>query len=301
MTIRRTWGALGNMGSIGRRRLLALGAVGLTLGFRTPGKDAATPDDGWRWAVDYGPATDPVLARTYDLLVLEPHHARPIAPLRGRNSVLLGYVSLGEVERNRPYFASLDTAGALGPANPNWPDARMADLRHAAWRAAVLDRIVPEVMALGYDGIFMDTMDNAEAMERQDPIANAGMVAAAATLIADIRARFPKVRMMLNRGYALLPGVVPVIDYVLGEAMASRWNFTEKRYERTSDSDWAWQADRLRAAQARNPRLVATTLDYWDPADTAQVAALYARERAAGFHPYVATLALDRLIAEPAG
>ena len=303
MTMR--WGTGPGLGlglGLGRRRLLALGAVALTLGFRTPGKgEEPRPVRGWRWAVDYGPATDPVLARACDLLVLEPHHARPIAPLRGKGSILLGYVSLGEVERNRPYFAGLAKAGALGPANPNWPDARMADLRHPAWRAAVLDQVIPAILALGYDGIFIDTMDNAEAMERRDPIAGKGMVAAAATLIAAIRARYPALRMMLNRGYAMLPDVAPAIDYLLGEAMASRWNFAEQRYERTSESDWQWQADRLRAAQARNPRLVATTLDYWNPADTAQVAALYARERAAGFHPYVATLALDRLIAEPAG
>lgn len=288
----------------GRRHLLALGAASLTLGLRRiPKARAEQPGTGgdWRWAVDYGPATDPALARTYRLLVLEPHHARPIAPLRGPGSTLLGYVSLGEVERNRPYYAALDAAGALGPVNPDWPDARMLDLRHARARAAVLDRIVPEVLALGYDGIFIDTMDSVEAMERRDPIANKGMVAAGAALIATLRVRFPKIKMMLNRGYAMLPDVAPHIDMLLGEAMASRWNFAAKRYELLSDSDWQWQAARLRAAKARNPALTLATLDYWNPAERRQVAALYARERAAGFRPYVATLALDRLLPEPTG
>ncbi len=285
------------------QRMLALGAAGWALGSRhqsvaSPGPNA---NAALRWGVDYGAATDPVLARGCALLVLEPHHARPIAPLRGPGSTLLGYVSFGEVERNRPYFAALDKAGALKAANPNWPDARLADLRHPAWRAAVLDRLVPAILALGYDGIFIDTMDNAEAMEQQDPVANKGMVAAGVSLIAAVRARFPKIRIMLNRGYALLPDVAPKIDYLLGEAMASRWNFAGKHYELLSDSDWAWQAGRLRTAKARNPALSLMTLDYWDPADTKQVAALYARERAAGFSPYIATLALDRLMPEPAG
>ncbi len=292
-------------GSWGRRRMLALGALGLTLGLRTPPTAravAAEPTDtDWNWAVDYGPSTNAQLARRYRLLVLEPHHARPIAPLRGSGSSLLGYVSLGEVERSRPYFAALEKAGALGPANPNWPDARMLDLRHPNARRVVIDRIVPEVLALGYDGIFIDTMDSVEAMELNDPLANKGMIAAGASLIAALRARFPSMRMMLNRGYAVLPDVAAKIDMVLGEAMASRWNFAAKRYELLSDSDWQWQADLLRAAQARNPALTIATLDYWDPGAVAQVARLYARERAAGFKPYVATLALDRLIAEPAG
>lgn len=281
-----------------RRHLLAVGAAGLTLGFRAPPDDPRRDD---RWGIDYGPATDPLLARACRLLVLEPHHARPIAPLRGPGATLLGYVSFGEVERGRPYFAELDEAGALGAANPHWPDARTADLRHPAWRAAVVERIVPAVLALGYDGIFIDTMDNAEAMERQNPVANMGMMAAGATLIAAVRARFPAIRIMLNRGYAVLPAVARSIDQVLGEAMASRWNFASQRYELLSDADWRWQAERLRAGRAVNPALDLTTLDYWDPADPVQVAALYARERAAGFRPYVATLALDRLIPEPLG
>ncbi|KQM21295.1 hypothetical protein ASE73_05970 [Sphingomonas sp. Leaf24] len=283
---------------------LGAGAVGLTLGLRGVTSGQVRPaggDASLRWAVDYGPATDPVLARRYQLLVLEPHHPRPIAPLRGEGAVLLGYVSLGEVEKRRPYFAALDRAGALGIANPDWPDARRADLRHPAWTATVVDQIVAQILQRGYDGIFIDTMDNAEAMERQDPLGAKDMVAAGARLIVAIRTRFPAIRIMLNRGYALLDRVAPSIDYVLGESMASRWNFATKRYDMLSDSDWQWQADRLRAAKAINPALVVTTLDYWDMADRGPVAKLYARERAAGFAPYVSTLALDRLWPEPTG
>ena len=282
-----------------RRRLISLGAgvLGAAVGLRSAAiaADRAAP---FAWGVDYGPATDSLVARTYDLLVLEPHHPRPIAPLRKVGGTLLGYVSFGEVERSRPYHARLAAAGALGDPNPNWPDARHVDLRHPAWRDAVLNEIVPGILALGYDGIFIDTLDNAEAMEIADARLSAGMVAAAATLVADVRTRFPRIRIMLNRGYAALPLAARSIDYLLGEAMASRWSFADKRYELLPAADWAWQADRLRAARVANPALTLATLDYWDPTDRRGVADLYARERAAGFMPYVATLALDRLLPE---
>ena len=48
----------------------------------------------------------------------------------------------------------------------------------------LIDIAVPAILAKGYDGIFMDTLDNAEAMERQNPIENKGMVAAGAALVA---------------------------------------------------------------------------------------------------------------------
>jgi endo-alpha-1,4-polygalactosaminidase (GH114 family) len=93
-----------------------------------------------------------VLARQLDLLVLEPDHPRAIDRLRGPGGLLLGYVSLGEVQKARPYFAALDRAGALRAPNPHWPEARHADLRHPAWRAVLLDSVVPAISARGYDG-----------------------------------------------------------------------------------------------------------------------------------------------------
>lgn len=280
--------------AITRRTLLAgLGALSL------PAPAAARQASIWRWGVDYGVATDAALARGYDLLVLEPDHARPIEPLRGPGSRLLGYISLGEVERGRPFSGQLDRAGALQAANPNWPDARMVDLRHPAWRSLIVEKLVPDILRKGYDGLFFDTLDNAEAMEAKDPAGNKGMVAAATEVVRAIRAQFPSIAIMMNRGYALLPGAAKYIDFVLGEAMASRWSFTDKRYEMTPPADWLWQAERLRGARQSNPAVELATLDYWDPSDRATVASLYQRERAAGFHPYVATLALDKLLPEP--
>ncbi|MEO5597140.1 MAG: endo alpha-1,4 polygalactosaminidase [Novosphingobium sp.] len=277
------------------RRSLLAGLVGIGL---IPRRLAAG-NAPWRWAVDYSARTDPAIARGYDLLVLEPDHPRPITPLRGPGSQLLGYLSLGEVEKGRDFIGLLRREGALKTANQNWPDARMVDLRHPAWTRLVLDRLIPDILSKGYDGIFFDTLDNAEALERKDPAGCAGMVDAAAELVRSIRQRFPRSVLMMNRGYALLPRVASHVDLVLGEAMASRWNFAIKQYEFTPQADWSWQAERLIAAREANPALRLATLDYWDPADRETIANLYDRERQAGFCPYVATLALDRIHPEP--
>ncbi|WP_277280499.1 endo alpha-1,4 polygalactosaminidase [Novosphingobium cyanobacteriorum] len=282
-----------------RRQIIKLLSLALAANGRTARSLAA--EGSLRWGIDYGATTNPEIACKFDLLVLDPDHSRPIEPLRAPHGVLLGYMSLGEVHHGRPYFEDLKSSGVLGQANPNWPGAYFADLRSSKWRDTVLSRIVPEILSKGYNGIFIDTADNAEAMERAAPQANAGMIAAAAAMVRDIRKRYPAMKIMLNRGYAILPDVATSIDYILAESMASRWNFVRKQYELLSQDDWEWQASRLRAARSLNPGLAAMTLDYWEPSEDRQVLALYARERAAGFHPYVATLALDRLMPEPGG
>jgi hypothetical protein len=55
----------------------------------------------------------------------------------------------------------------------------------------------------------------------------------------------------------------------------------------------------LQSALQRRPQLQVFTLDYWDPADRAGVARIYAEQRKNGFHPYVATVGLDRIVPEP--
>lgn len=280
-----------------RAALAACAAAGAMVAMRAGGTHRTAH---WRWGIDYGARPDPALAARFDMLVLEPGHGHDLRQMRrGGTSTLIGYISLGEIERTRPYAPAMERAGALSRANPHWPDARYADLRHPAWRAHLLDHAIPDILARGYDGVFFDTLDNAEAMEQADPAGAAGMIAAASSLVRAIRARFPKAVLVMNRGYALLPEIADAVDMVLGEAMASRWNFATRTYERLSQGDWDWQAERLRAARAVNPALRLLTLDYWPPDDVAGVRALYERERAAGFNPYVATLALDRLWPEP--
>lgn len=254
----------------------------------------------WRWAVDYGAAPDPLLARACDLLVLEPGHGHDLAALRGPATQMIGYVSLAEIERARPYAAAMARAGVLLAPNPDWPDARFADLRHPAWRAALLEQIIPAILARGYDGLFYDTLDSAEALERADPAGNAGMIAAAATLLADIRAAYPQAVLVMNRGYGLLPASARHVDYLLGEAMGTRWSFARQCYEQLSAADFGWQAAQMEAARAAHPGLRLLTLDYWDQADRAMVSRLYQERRALGYLPYVSTLALDRIWPEPA-
>lgn len=72
---------------MGRRAMLGMGmgVLGLAAVARQGRGDGTA---AWRWGVDYGASTDPELARGFDLLVLEPHHARPIAPLRREGSTL---------------------------------------------------------------------------------------------------------------------------------------------------------------------------------------------------------------------
>ena len=251
------------------------------------------------WAVYYADRAAPQEYAPFSLLVLDSDHHPLLAPLARDGKTLLGYLSLGEVESQRPYFAAVQREGILLQENENWKGSFFVDLRDPRWSARVLDHLVPQILRAGFAGVFLDTLDNAGHLERTDPKTYGGMTVAAADLVGAIRRRYPGIKIMMNRGYELLPRVETNIDYELGESVFAGYDFRAKRYDYVPRAQYQQQVQLLQAAQRRQKALEVFSLDYWNPADRTGVERIYQEQRKNGFSPYVATIELDRIVAEP--
>lgn len=234
----------------------------------------------------------------FQTAVLDADYHPPLAPLRARGIRCFGYISAGEAERARSHAPDLPPEVVLAE-NPNWPGSHYADVRHPAWNALVLDRLVPQLLARGFDGIFLDTLDNPPFLEARDPVANRGMTAAAAALVLAIRARNPGVPIMLNRAYELHETVGGAIDIVLAESLLGGYDFAARRYRPVDADGVRWGLTRLDALRSRHPSVRIFALDYWDPEDLDGIRRLYRANRERGFIPYVATIDLHRIVTEP--
>jgi uncharacterized protein (TIGR01370 family) len=252
-----------------------------------------------RWAAFYGQHAAAATLADFSVLVFDSDSHPTLAPLNADGKVLLGYLSLGEVASYRSYYPAMRAQGLLLGENDNWKGSFFVDIRDRRWFDRVLDTLVPEILQQGFAGVFLDTLDNASHLERVDPRAYRGMSTAAAALVLAIRARYPHITIMLNRAYELLPAVERHIDYVLGESVYADYDFVTKRYRLVPHALYEQQVRLLHAARQRRPQLQVFTLDYWDPADAAGVARIYAEQRKNGFHPYVSTVELDRVVPEP--
>jgi polysaccharide biosynthesis protein PelA len=252
-----------------------------------------------RWAVYYSDQVAAEELRDYNLLVFDSGRHPPLPPLAARKKVLLGYLSLGEVNAQRPYFQSALQAGFLLGENPSWPGSRYVDVRDRRWREMVIRKLAPEILAQGFQGLFLDTLDDPAELERRDPEVYRGMAAAAAELVKALRYGFPSIKIMMNRGYDILPEVAGVIDMELGESVYATYDFNRKVYQLAPAKEYGQQVQVLQQAKRRNPALGIYSLDYWDPADRMGIRRIYRQERANGFEPYVATIGLDRVIKEP--
>lgn len=252
-----------------------------------------------RWVVYYSdkaPASD---FASYDLVVLDSKYHPPVAQVKDGTKVVLGYLSLGEVNHDRNYFAAVKAEGLLIQENKNWPGSFMVDLRERRWRQRVVEELVPAILQQGFDGLFLDTLDNAAYLEESSPARFQGMRQAAVDLVRTLRTEYPSIRIAINRGYDLLEQVAPYVDLAAAESLLATYDFSAKRYVPVAPQISAPQVRRLQAVMRDHPRVQVLSLDYWDPSDPEGARRIYRRELKNGFCPYVATIGLNEIIREP--
>jgi len=251
------------------------------------------------WIVYYSNKLGPEAFEPYKLIVLDSETHPLISPLISKGKTVLGYISLGEVGPHQSCFSEVQSEGLLLTENKYWPGNFLVDLRDQRWTKRVIEELIPAILQQGFSGIFLDTLDNAAELERLDSNKYHGMVDAAIRIIETIRRHYPEIKIMLNRGYDLLPYVGDAIDMELGESVFTGYDFDKKRYSRFKSDLYEKQVEILQDAARKFPNLVIYTLDYWNPKDSKGVASIYKAEQRKGFIPYVSTIELDRVLHAP--
>ena len=251
-----------------------------------------------RWVVCYSDKSRVEEFAGYDLVVLD-SDAHPSLTALTRHGSVLAYLSVGEVANHRGYFAAVKAEGILLGENPNWRGSFFVDVRDPRWQQRVIGQLVPAVLASGFSGIFLDTLDDPVALERANPERYHGMTAAAASLVKTLRHAFPQIRLMVNRAYELMPEIARLIDYLAGESVYTTYNAAHRGYIRVMAAQYREQLALMRQALRWNPKLRLCSLDYWDPNDRKEIRHIYQVERANGFAPYMATPELDRIVRAP--
>ena len=259
---------------------------------------SAQATNDFRWLVYYSKKAPSRAFKDYALLVFDSKFHPQLRPLSDRGKTLLGYLSLGEVEQYRDYFGDVKAEGILLQENEHWKGSYYVDVRDRRWTKRVIERLIPDILRRGFDGLFLDTLDNPVELQEEHPKKYSTMTEAAARLVRTIRRHYPSIKIMMNRAYELLPLVEGHINIVLGESVYADYDFEDETYRLVPKGLYLNQVKLLNAAKKRQPDLQVFTLDYWDPADLKGVADIYRVQRANGFVPYVATIKLDRIIKE---
>lgn len=280
-----------------RRQLVTFAAwlllAGLLFAGQRTAATAATPQAA--------PATAPAVAlfygaeppldelKAFDIAVVDPDHGSDPRQFARPDSSLFAYVSVGEVHPSRPWFRELPAAW-LGPPNPAW-GSLLIDQSAPGWPAFVADKVIAPLWARGFRGFFLDTLDSYRLLPGHLPAAQQqGLV----TVIKTLRARFPGIRLIANRGFELLPAIHDQLLMVAAESLYQGYDAASNRYRPVPEADRRELLDTLTAVR-RDYGLPILAIDYVPPAERPLARETAAKIRAAGFIPWVADGALSTL------
>lgn len=161
----------------------------------------------------------------YDLIIVEPTHYNKaeVDALKNTGAIVLAYISLGEVGEYRWYFSLMEERGFLGK-NENW-NTYYINLADSQVYSLFFNEIIPEIMVLEFDGLFLDTVDAVAPYTSRSHL-QPDML----RLIQQIRTEYPESMIIQNAGLFLLNNTAEAIDAVLIEDVATSYNFANKTY-----------------------------------------------------------------------
>ncbi|WP_144326312.1 endo alpha-1,4 polygalactosaminidase [Tepidimonas aquatica] len=232
-------------------------------------------------ALYYGETWRPELT-AFDIVVLEPAYGHDPQRLRAPGMEPFAYVSVGELPDHHPGAAQAPAGCLSSVRNPHW-GARIWNHAEAACRGFWIEQVFAPLWQRGWRGFFLDTLDSYRLDPQLDPTRQQ---AALAELIRAIRQRAPQARLMLNRGFELLPQVADAVELVAAESLLHRFDAARGAYSPTSEADQQWLLQQLRQAQQRYGKPV-VVIDYVAPAERAQAREVAKRIEQLGFIPYV--------------
>lgn len=230
--------------------------------------------------------------RAFDVVVVDPDHAG-LSPQQHQHpdSQLFAYVSVGEVQPSRSWFAAVPAAWRQRE-NPAW-GSRIIDQAAPGWPAFLVDQVIAPLWEQGYRGFFLDTLDSWKhpaATPAQQAQQRAGLVAA----IRAIKSRFPDARLIFNRGFEILPEVHGLAWMVAAESVFQGHDPVTGTVMPVSEADRQWLLARLDEVKSHY-HLPVLAIDYVAVGQRQLARETAEKIRALGMIPWVSTPALDAL------
>jgi uncharacterized protein (TIGR01370 family) len=215
--------------------------------------------------------------------------AATVKRLQRKGAIVLGYLSVGTVESWRPWFGQLQDhrLEELG----DWDGERYADTSSPELRDALADRIAPQLLEKGFDGLFLDNVDMVESHEAQAD----GMLDLVRRL--SDRAHAAGGALMAQNGDAIIKPYLPYLDAWNREDPTGTFDFDAGKYAATDAA--GRRSARATLKLVRTAGLLTTSTDYY-ASPTSKAAARAVRIACqAGAVPFVGDIDLKQVTAKP--
>lgn len=182
--------------------------------------------------------------KNYSYAVLEPlqYDKAEIKVIKKTNKNVLAYISLGEVNSKAKHYNDLKNI-VLG-RNNNW-DSFYLDLKSEKTKKILLS-LFDEAFAKGFDGMFLDNIDNFTQFGPQKEDKNELIL-----FLQLINKKYPGKIFFQNAGLELLDQTYKLIDGVVVESVASNYTFKDKKYSLRNQKEFEVYIARIKSLKSK--------------------------------------------------
>ena len=223
-------------------------------------------------------------ARRAEMVILSDDPRIPLGDFPP-TTLRLGYLSVGEADPQKSYWEAVRDRPFLVEPNPNWPGNVRVDIRDRDWQRLLLDKEIPRLLARGFQGLMLDTLDTAPYLETKDPARFAGSREALRAWLKQLRGRHPEIVLLAN-GTEALADAAPFVDGYVIEGVFATYDFARRDYRPTTPSERSWKLAQIEHAQAVARRPV-FSVEYASVGDVALAQWASGESAEHGFRPYV--------------
>lgn len=223
--------------------------------------------------------------QAFDTVVVDPDHVpNPnLPPLP--HTRLVAYVALGEVQPSRAYAGSIPKEWLRGN-NKDW-GSRLIDQAQPGWPQFFTDNIIAPLWNSGYRSFFLDTLDSYHLFAKT-PQERATQEAGLVATVNAIKQRFPKAKLIFNRGFEILDRTHQHVEAVVAESLFQGYDAGKASYKTVAQDDQQWLLGQLQRARDEF-RLPVIAIDYVPTSKRGLARETAQRIMNLGFTPWVAT------------
>jgi len=232
-----------------------------------------------RYAFIYSNNIDDQFINFYDKVVVEADAIDNIYALRYPEK-MVAYVSVGEIEPWRKTKTKYEPSWIISE-NKTW-NSLIANLRKDAYQNFIFERIA-SLYKKGYRNFFLDTIDAYHVIAKNKKLFQLQQKALI-SFIHKLHKKYPKSKIIVNRGFELLDKIHKDINAIMAESLFNRYDHAQKAYGKVPKADRAWLLNNFKKAKKYNLDII--SIEYSNKSTQARIA-IAKKVKKLGITPYV--------------
>jgi hypothetical protein len=244
------------------------------------------------FCLDYRWKPNPANLVLYDFSILDLQAEPDLRPGHAAGKKFFSYLSIGEIAGDAPYLADAQARGiSMVSENTEW-SSYYPDIADPKWADFVIQVLAPAIIAKGFDGFFLDTVDSVDTLSRLNPLKAADYRAGMISLIGRLKQSFPDKEIILNHGFTVFDAVKDCVKGVMVEEL-----FQKDDYSARPANEVAYIVARLGPITAAGKSVY--VVDYVPESNLPLAQETAARISSLGFNPVVIPRRIDGTVLAP--